>query len=164
MADKQVDGEGTRPGLLELEKELVCSVLCLRPLLNQAFASNLTRYAQISYTNLSLSWTVCTHSAGPACKNGSPGRSRSVGPAEPRDSLARHVEPLFGRPDPMLQSQPSWRCFSRQTQIGKNRQKRRKKSRKNISLGVPSYQLEAPNRVTPSQMKKIGDYWKKCVK
>lgn len=162
MADRQVDGEGTRPGLLDLEKELVCSVrreslilsFLSSPDMPMHLISNLSRYAQISCINLSLSWTVCTPSAAHVYKSGSPGRSYSLGPAEPRDSLARHVEPPFGRQDLMRQSRPYWRCFSRQTLIDKSRQKKGKRSRKNTNRETLSYRPEIPNRVTRSQMKK----------
>ena len=57
MADLQAGGEGTGPGLLDLEKELICSV-CLERGFEAPFPlfphiiSNPFRYVQIYYTNL----------------------------------------------------------------------------------------------------------------
>lgn len=124
--------EDPKGGLLDLEKELSCSVGLYSHHFSMCVPMNFNRFAPKSYISHSRSLIAYIPFVVHASKNGSPGRRLL-----PSQILipAHHVVQQCGKPDQMLQLPPCWRCTSRQIPARVEVSKRKKRPSKDITRG-----------------------------
>lgn len=104
------------PGLLDLEKELTCSVSTPRRwqvnLMGRA-DKYVARYVLKFFTNHSPSSTASIPSVVPASRNGSHGRLPKHLLRNRTRSTAHHAAPQYERPGRMPRSLRCWKCIYR---------------------------------------------------
>lgn len=143
--------EAAKTGLLDLEKELTCSVRqTLATTDNEAWKPTsrpsaqssgktfgtvvyaiwlanmlMDRSVQRSSISPSLYLTAYTPSAAPVSRNGFPSRPLKQKPPSRIPSLAHHVAPQCEIRGQTPKSRRCWRCLSRQTLVRAEQKKRR---------------------------------------